>query len=197
MRLRAYDIFAQREGGFAPQHAPSLVGQDQSVAIVFVAHDQLRRLKLPQHPAPARRRAVAAGAEGLELIVAMPLDRFGRLARQYVREMAEEEAPEVRSTAESAFCASIRPSIRRAVPWQTSQWPQGPASSPKGEQRLAAAARGLAKRDQIVELRLLDALALLGRAAFGDLPAAKLDVAGTIEGKRSAGSVASARPISW
>ena len=53
----------------------------------------LRRQQLPQHAAPVGRRAVVADAEGLELVVAVALDRFARLARQDVGEMAEEEPP--------------------------------------------------------------------------------------------------------
>ena len=58
----------------------------------------------------------------------------------------KKKRPDVRSTADSAFCASIRPSIRRTAPWQTSQWPQRPdLLAEHGEQRLAPASRRLAQ----------------------------------------------------
>ena len=95
--------------------------------------------------------------------------------------------------ADMAFCASTRPSISRTPPWQTSQCPHGAELfAEHGEKRLAAAAGGFAKRHEVVELRRLDALALLGRPIVENLAPPELDVARAIERERVGGQAVAA-----
>ena len=61
-----------------------------------------------------------------------------------------------------------------------------------GEKRLAAAAGGFAERHEIVELRRLDALALLGRTVVEDLAPPELDVARAVERERVGGQAIAA-----
>ncbi len=49
------------------------------------------------------------------------------------------------------------------------------------EQRLPPALRRLAKSDEVVELRRLDPLTLVGRPALQDLAPSELDVSGAVE----------------
>ena len=93
--------------------------------------------------------------------------------------------PDVRSTAESAFCASIVPSISRTAPWQTSQWPHGAESSPNVASSICRRQRAVShSATRSSSLAGLDPLALVGRAALGDLAAAQLDVAGAVKRER-------------
>ena len=85
------DVLAQGERGLAAQHAPSLFGQGQPVAVVPVALDQSAGLQLSEDAAPVGGRPVLADAEGLELVVSVALNRLGRLAGKNVRQMAEKE----------------------------------------------------------------------------------------------------------
>src|ERR1700729_2077543 len=60
------------------------------------------------------------------------------------------------------------------------------------KKRLAAAAGRLAKRDEVVELGRLDALALLGRRAVENLAPPEFDVARAIERERVGGQAVAA-----
>ena len=101
--------------------------------------------------------------------------------------------PEVRSTAESAFCASIAPVDQPHRALADVAMAAGADSSPNMPSSTCRRQRArLAQRDEIVELGHLDALALVGRAALGDLAAAQLDVAGAVERERVGGQAVAA-----
>ena len=155
---------------------------------------QLRRQQLPEHAAPVGGRAILADAEGLELVVAVARDRLASPCRRGCwRDGRRRTGPRCAAPPRAPSAPRCAPSTTRTAPLQTSQWPQGPHSSPKNaEQHLPAAARALAERDEVVELARLDPLALVGRVALLDLAAAQLDVAGAVERQRVGGQAVAA-----
>src|SRR5580700_3940806 len=169
-RFPVHHVLSQGERGLAAQHPPALFREDQPVAVVFVAADQAARLQLPEHAAPLGGRAILACAEGLEPLVAVLEDRLGRLAGQNIRQMAKEESARGAQNGRHRLLR-LDPPVdqpnRALADVAMPAW--AGVLAEHGEKRLAAAARRFAKRDEIVELGRLDALALLGRSAVENL----------------------------
>ena len=84
-------VLAQRERRLAAQHLAPFLGDDEPVAVVAVAVEQLGRQQLPEHAAPVGGARSLPTPKVFSWSWPWRVDRLGRLAGEDVGEMAEEE----------------------------------------------------------------------------------------------------------
>ena len=134
---------------------------------------------------PGVARAVAADAEGLQLIVAVAADGVGRLADEQIGDMGGAEALSgAHHGGEHLLRVDGRVVAGGAVAAEVAMAAGRRRLAEIGEQRLAAAKRRLAEVDHRRKPLLLDP-PLLGRdRLLGDLAAAEHHVVDAVEGER-------------
>src|SRR6185437_1018701 len=153
LALGGEHVLAQFERRLALQRAAAGLGEHEAIAVVVVAGDEARRDQLSEYAAPAVGGAVLADAESLQLVVAVARHRLGRLAREDIGEMAEEEA---------AFGAQHRAQRLLRLDAPVDQPHRAVADvamaarrailAEEAEQHLAAAARAFAQSHEVFEL---------------------------------------------
>jgi len=152
-----------------------------------------RRKAQTVNAAPLGRRPILARAEGFQRVVAVLENRLGRLAGENIREMAEKEPARGAQDCRHRLLRLDPPVDQPNPALAHVAMPAGArVLAEHGEQRLAPASRRLAKRHEVVELRGLDALALLGRSVVENLAPPQLDVARAIERERVGGQAVAA-----
>ncbi len=168
----------QLERSLALEHGTTLLRHQPSLAVLDVLRDQPGGLDLPEHRAPAGGVVLGADAEGRQVVVAVARDRLGDLADEQVGEVAGKEAA---GGAQDRRHRLLR--LDHAVDHRVgtvadvAETASRPFLAEGGEQRLAAAARALAQRQQRGETPAFHRLARRRGVRQHDLALAQADVA--------------------
>ena len=185
--LRSVDLVG------ALEHAPAGVGHRPGAVAGDVERDDAGAVELAENRPPFLLAVFLADAEGRQAIMAEFQDRVGVLADEHVGQVLGAEAlAGAHDGGERLLRRDRAVDHLGAVAAEIAIAARLRGFAEIGQQRLPAAARRFAQRDQRVEPLAVDALLLVRRVALVDLHAAQPDVAHAVERQRIGGQAVAA-----